>query len=362
MTSLDPTVGMVALVTTVATLPILLFALPAGALADILDRRLVLFGAQLLMFTASAVLAALAFAGAVTSTYLLALTFVVGTGQAIMAPAWQSSVGDIVPREDLPQAVALNVLGFNIARTVGPAIGGVLVTMAGSTLNFALNAFSYLAMLGVLLFWRPNKSHSRLAIDTVIAAMRDGIVYAMHCLPVRRVILRAMCFGFCSSIIVALMALVALDLLHKGPAVFGMLMGFMGAGAVTGATLLGSLRSRFDTEQIIRLAIVMTTAAMVMIGVSRWLPLTCAALFLVGSGMVMGLSTFNIAVQMSVPRWVSGRALALYQMFTFGGMSVGAWTWGHLGEWQGIGMTYIICAATLLATMLLGIPLPIREV
>jgi len=361
MTSLAPSPEMVALVTALSTLPILLFSLPAGALADILDRRLVLFGAQILMFGASVVLAALAFAGLVTPYLLLLLTFLVGCGQAIMAPAWQSTVGDLVPREEVPHAVGLNVMAFNIARTIGPAIGGVLVAMAGSEVNFALNAVSYLGLIAVLTVWRPERRKT-LAADSVLAAMRDGVTYTLHSMPVRRVIFRAMCFGFCSSIVVALMALVARDLLHQGATVFGLLMGCMGLGAVCGATMLGKLRGRFGTEGLIRLAVVVTSAALLTIGLSRALPLTCLALCVVGFGMVLGLSTFNVAVQMNVPRWVSGRALALYQMFTFGGMTVGAWFWGHVGERVGIGLTYPICAGVLFATLLLAWRLPVHEV
>lgn len=361
MTSLNQSPEMVALVTALSTLPILLFSLPAGALADILDRRLVLFGAQILMLVASGVLAVLAFAGLVTPGLLLLLTFIVGSGQAIMAPAWQSTVGDLVPREKVPHAVGLNTMAFNIARTVGPALGGVLVAMVGSKVNFALNAVSYLALIGVLLAWRPERREG-MAADSVLAAMRDGVTYTLHSTPVRRVILRAMCFGFCSSIVVALMALVARDLLHHGATVFGVLMGFMGMGAVAGAAQLGRMRHRFATEGLIRIAIVVTSAALLGIGFSRYLPLTCAALFVVGAGMVLGLSTFNVAVQMNVPRWVSGRALALYQMFTFGGMTLGAWFWGHVGERVGIGPTYLICAGVLFSTLLLAWRLPVEEV
>lgn len=361
MTSLAPSPEMVALVTALSTLPILLFSLPAGALADILDRRLVLLGAQILMLVASGVLAGLAFAGLVTPALLLLLTFLVGSGQAIMAPAWQSTVGDLVPREKVPHAVGLNTMGFNIARTVGPALGGVLVAALGSKVNFALNAVSYLALIAVLMNWRPER-RAAMDADSVFAAMRDGVTYTLHSAPVRRVILRAMCFGFCSSIVVALMALVARDLLHHGATVFGLLMGCMGMGAVTGAAQLGRLRNRFSSEVLIRMAIAVTSAALMGIGLSRFLPLTCLALFVVGAGMVLGLSTFNVSVQMNVPRWVSGRALALYQMFTFGGMTLGAWSWGHVGEQVGIGPTYMICSAVLVSTLLLAWRLPVEEV
>lgn len=360
MTALDPSPEMVALVTAVSTLPILLFSLPAGALADILGRRLVLLGAQTLMFTASAALAVVAFAGTVTPLLLLSLTFLIGSGQAIMAPAWQSTVGDLVPREEVPHAVGLNVMAFNIARTVGPAVGGVLVAAAGSEVNFALNALSYLALIAVLISWRPERRNGQTSVS-VLTAIGEGVRHATRSMPVRRVLLRAMCFGFCSAIVVALMALVARNLLDQGASVFGLLMGCMGAGAVTGAMLLGRLRQRLSSEGLIRAAIMTTSAALAAIGLSRLLPVTCLALFTVGGGMVLGLSTFNVAVQLSVPRWIAGRALALYQMFAFGGMTAGAWFWGRVADTAGLGATYVACAGTLLATLLLAWRLPIRE-
>lgn len=283
MTSLAPNAEMVALVTAVSTLPILLFSLPAGALADIVGRRLVLFAAQLLMFGASAMLAIAAYLGSVTPYLLLFLTFAVGTGAAIMAPAWQSAVGDLVPREELPMAVALNVMAFNIARTVGPAVGGVILAVAGAEYNFTINALSYLALIGVLIAWRPAKAAQIATAEAVLPAMRDGIRYAFHASSVRRVLVRAMCFGFCSSVVVSLMALVARDLLGEGAAIFGLLMGSMGIGAVIGAGLLGTCRRRFSTEVLLRGAILVTASALVAIGLSRTFPLTCAALFVVGA-------------------------------------------------------------------------------
>ena len=362
MTSLDPSADMVALVTAVSTLPILLFSLAAGAMADVIDRRLVLLGAQLLMFAASATLAAMAFLGLVTPDLLLLLTFLVGVGAAVMAPAWQSIVGELVPRHEVPAAVGLNIMAFNIARTVGPAAGGVIVALAGSQLNFTLNAVSYLALIAVLFGWRPVRKTSTIPAEAVLPAMRDGIFYAFHASQVRHVLLRAMGFGFCSSVVVSLMALVARDLLHEGAAIFGVLMGCMGLGAVLGAAGLTLMRRLCSAESLIRLSIVVTAAALLAIGLSRSFPLTGAALFVVGAGMVLGLSTFNVSIQMSVPRWVSGRALALYQTFAFGGMTAGAWFWGSLGERIGIGGVYMVSAATLLATLILAWLMPLREV
>jgi MFS family permease len=362
MTSLGQTAEMVALVTAVSTLPILLFSLPSGALSDVLERRLVLLGAQLLMFGASATLAILAYAGLITPYLLLVLTFLVGAGAAIMAPAWQSMLGEIVPREEVPLAVALNSMAFNIARTLGPAAGGLIVAFAGAQVNFTLNALSYLALIAILIAWRPAKQQRSAPAEAVLPAMRDGILYALHATAVRRVLVRAMCFGFCSSIVVSLMPLVARDLLGRGATIFGLLMGCMGIGAVIGAAALGILRRHYSTEALIRLSIMVTTSALLVIGLSRWTPLTCIALFVIGGGMVLGLSSFNISVQMSVPRWVSGRALALYQMFTFGGMTGGAWLWGYVGEILGIGDAYLISAFTLAATLLLAWWMPLREV
>jgi MFS family permease len=361
MTSMAASAEMIALVTAAATLPILLFSLPSGAIADLIDRRVVLFGAQLLMFFASATLALADFAGIVTPNLLLIATFVIGTGAAINAPAWQAVVGDLVPRAELPAAVGLNIMGFNIARTAGPAAGGLIVALAGAQINFLVNALSYLALIAVLLRWRPAPRVRLGPPETILGAIDGGLRYARYAPAMRRILLRAMCFGLCSSVVVALMALVARDLLGFGPRVFGLLLGFMGAGAVCGASLLSTLRRRFSSERLIRLSIVTTASALFVIGFSRQLEVTCTALFVVGGGMALGLSTFNVAVQLSVPRWVVGRSLATYQMATFGGMTLGAWGWGGLADAFGTNMAYETSALVLLSTLILAWRLPIRD-
>ena len=362
MTSLDPSPEMIALVTASATMPILLFALAAGAMADIIGRRKVLIAANILMFAASCLLAIAAYAGKVTPNLLLLLTFLVGTGTAIMAPSWQSLVNDLLPREQVPRGVALNVMAFNIARTVGPAIAGVVVALLGSKANFALNAISYLGMFAVLARWKPEQPKGKIAAVSVLTAMHDGVLYAFHTTPVRRVLVRASFFTFCSSIVIALVALVVKKLLGEGPEIFGLLLGFMGIGAIMMALQIGQLRDRFSVETLVRASIVMGAAGLAVMGLSRSLPLTCGAIFLIGASQVLGLSNFNVAVQVSVPHWVTARAIALYQTAIFGGFTLGAWCWGLIAEQTGVGPTYVISAIAMLAMIGLGFCMPIREI
>ena len=217
MISIAQSADMVALVQASIALPIMLLSLVAGALADNRDRRVVMLGAQCFMLVVSVVLAACASAGWITPWLLLLFTFLIGCGAAFSAPAWQASVGDMVPRTELPGAVALNSLGFNIARSVGPAIGGAIVAAAGAAAAFAVNAASYVALIVVLARWRPVRAAEILPRESLGVAMAAGIRYVSMSPAIRTVLLRSAIFGTGASGLLALMPLVAKDLLGGGP-------------------------------------------------------------------------------------------------------------------------------------------------
>src|SRR5690606_35549454 len=249
----------------------------------------------------------------------------IGCGSAFNAPAWQASVGDLVPRRELPGAIALNSLGFNIARSVGPAIGGAIVAAAGAAAAFVTNAASYVALLVVLARWRPLRPPALLPPESLGVAMAAGIRYVSMSPAIRIVLLRSAIFGAGASGLMALMPLIAKDRLGGGPLVYGLMLGAFGAGAVMGAIASSRLRQALSTEVIIRCACVAFAAAMIVAGVSTLLPVTMAGLLLAGAGWVSAFATFNVAVQLAAPRWVVARALALYQMAAFGGIAGGSW-------------------------------------
>lgn len=360
MVSIAASAEMVTLVQTSVTLPIMLLSLVAGALADNFDRRKLMLGAQVFMLVASAGLAACAWTGLITPWLLLAFTFLIGCGTAFNGPAWQASVGDMVPRPDLPCAVALNAAGFNIARSLGPALGGAIVAAAGAAAAFAINALSYIGLVAVLARWRPDVPPRRLPPERLGVAIGAGVRYVTMSPAIRVVLSRALLFGISASAIPALMPLIARDVIGGGPLTFGLLLGSFGAGAVGGALVSARLRARLSSESLVRLAGLGFAFAAGLAAISTILVATMALLVLAGIAWVLALSTFNVTVQLHSPRWVVARALALYQMSAFGGMAIGSWLWGRTVESGSIEIALFGGAAVQGVCLLLGLvrPLP----
>ena len=355
MTSLSDSPDMVALVQASTTLPVMMFSLAAGALADNYDRRRILLTAQGFMLCVSVALAVFAWYGLLSPWLLLGFTFLIGCGNALNNPAWQSSVGDMVPRRDVPAAVTLNSVAFNIARSVGPAIGGAIVAAAGAVAAFVVNAFSYIGLLVVLARWEPPRVERLLPRETLLIAMGAGIRYVAMSPNIRSVILRAFAFGFGGIVALALLPLIARDLIKGGPLVFGVLLGAFGAGAVVGAFLSARLRRMLTTEALVRATFAAYATSAAIIGISTAMWLTMLALAVAGACWVLALSTFNATVQLSAPRWVVGRALSLYQMATFGGMSAGSWAWGYATLHLGPAQALLLSALALLAGGAIGL-------
>jgi hypothetical protein len=267
----------------------------------------------------------------------------------------------MVPRSALPAAVALNAMGFNIARSLGPALGGVIVAAAGAAAAFLVNALSYVGLLAVLARWRPELPPRRLPPEPLLQAMGAGVRYVAMSPGIRAVLLRALLFGLAAAAVPALMPVVARDLVGGGPLSYGLLLGAFGLGAVGGALGTRAVRSRLETEQIVRVATLMVAVGAAVTGISRLMPLSIVALAVAGAGWVLALSTFNVSVQLSAPRWVVGRALALYQMAAFGGLAAGAWGFGTLAEAQGVAVALHWAAATHLLGFAAGFVRPLPE-
>jgi MFS family permease len=350
--------SMVALVQAAITLPIMFLSLPAGALADTVDRRKMLLYAQGFMLAMSVGLAVCAALGLITPWLLLFFTFMIGCGGAMNAPAWQASVGDMVPRRDLAGAIALNSMGFNVARSVGPAIGGVIVAAAGAAAAIFVNTFSYFGILLVLARWKPERRIETLPRETLWSAMGAGLRYGAMSAALKVIMIRSLVFGAAGSAVLALMPLVARDGLGGGPQIYGLLLGGFGVGAVGGGLAVTRLRRLIDNETIVRAACIAFGSAAILLGFSSWIALSMAALALTGAAWVLGLSTFNVTVQMSAPRWVVARALALYQLAAFGGMALGSWLWGLAAEQRGL--AFAMCGAGLLQLLCATIGLRYR--
>ncbi len=360
MTAIDGRADMVALVQSSTSLPIMLFSLLAGAFADVFDRKAVMLWAQGAMFVCSVGLALVAFAGALTPWLLLGFTFLIGCGRAMYGPAWQSSVGEQVPRADLPAAIALNSLGFNLARSVGPAIGGVLVATLGVSAAFLVNALSYLGLMGVVSGWKRAPDDRALPPERIGEAMAAGVRYVRLSPLIRVVLLRSLLFGVTGSAIWALLPLVSRDVLRGDAGIYGLLFGALGVGAVVGALVATPIRRALSNEAAVNYATLAFALGLAGTALSTTAWLSIPALVVAGTGWVLALSSFNVIVQVSSPRWVVGRTLAVYQMVTFGGMALGSWLWGHAAGSFGVPMALGACAAAMMLGPLAGLwrPLP----
>ncbi|WP_026621834.1 MFS family permease [Ensifer sp. WSM1721] len=361
MTSISQSVNMVALVQASTSLPIMLFSVVSGALADNFDRRRIMLVAQGFMLLVSAVLTIFAYFGLVTPWLLLTFTFLLGCGTALNNPSWQASVGDMVPRDDLPAAVALNSMGFNITRSVGPAIGGAIVAAAGAAAAFAANALSYFAILFALFRWRPSVPERRLPRETLGRAVSAGLRYVAMSPNIGKVLLRGFAFGVSASAILALLPLVARDLVGGGPLTYGIMLGAFGLGAIGGALLSARLREFLTSEVIVRYAFAGFALSALVTAISSEAWLTSLVLTVSGACWVLALSLFNTTVQLSTPRWVVGRALSLYQTTTFGGIAGGSWLWGVTAEQYGAANALIGSCLLMLAGAAIGLRFALPE-
>lgn len=346
MTSLAPSPAMVSLVQAASTLPVFLLALPAGALADIIDRRVYLIGAQIWVTAMALLLALLTGAGVLGAWGLLVLTFAIGAGQAMNFPGWAATTPELVPREDLVQAIALNGVGFNLSRAVGPALGGFVIGLAGIQAAFLLAAASFGSLIVGMLFWRREVRRSALPPEHFLGAVRAGVRFVAASPPMRATILRACVFFFFSAAIWALLPLLVRQGLGLGPEAFGLFLTAMGAGAVAAGLLLPSLRARLPTRgaTVLAFSLVGCVALALLALVPHWLA-AVLGMALFGVAWIGAASTLQAAAQMAAPAWVRARAIAIYQLSFFGALTLGAVIWGWAGDALGTRAALGVAAA-----------------
>jgi MFS family permease len=338
MTSLTASPLLIALMQTAASLPVLLLGLLAGATADIFDRRKLLIFWQAWMLGSVGILAILTFFGHISPWALLAFTFLLNIGSAMNNPAWQAIVPELVPRELIPDTVSLNAASNNLARAVGPALGGLMVagfqrvhTGAGSV--FALNALSFAGVIWVLVNWkRIPLFKSTLPSERIAGSIRSGLRYVRYAPDLQASLVRAFVFTFFISAIWSLLAVVARRDLKQGPLGYGILNGSLGLGAVVGATILHRVRQRFTADQILATASLYNVIVLLILAFVRSPPLIIATLIFSGLAWTSTMSTINVSVQLAVPAWVQARALGTYMMVFQGGMALGSILWGYIAE------------------------------
>jgi len=335
---------MVALVQSATTVPVVLLALVAGTLADIVDRRRYLLFTQGWMLLVAATLATLTALGMLTPPLLVLLTFAMGCGAAMAMPAQAAIVSELVPRPMLASAVALNSIGINIARSLGPAIGGLIVAQLGAGWAFGLNALSFAAMLWVLFNWRPDAQASALPPEGFGAGLRAGVRYALRAGRLQAVLIKSAGFFFFASAVTALLPLVVRSELHGGAGTYGLLLGCIGIGAVSGALVLPSLRARLDRDLLVLLATLACALSLFGLAWLRHMALLPLAMLVNGFAWITVLSSLQIAAQTAVPAWVRARALSLYIMVFSLGMAAGGLSWGSIAQRTSIPLALTLAA------------------
>ena len=353
----------VALVQATTTLPVMVFALFSGAVADSYNRRTVMLAAQAFMFVVGCILVLVTWMDWINAWSLLALTFLIGCGVAFNNPAWQASVRDFVGMDLLPRAVLLNGVGFTVTRSVAPAMGRIIVATFGAVAAFAINALSYLGVLWAIWSWAgppPQASRQR---ESLGSAIRAGVRYVQMSPHLRRLYVRGAVFGTGAIAMMALMPLIARDLLAGDSLTFGLLLGAFGAGAVVSGLSSERMAQKYSSEQMIRLSFLALMAAISVASISPWVWLSMLATALSGWAWVLALALLNTTVQLSTPRWVVGRAMAFYQMFTFGGMAFGSWVWGVAVDSYSLPAAMQLSTVALAVGLLMGLvwPMPSRR-
>ena len=345
MTTLAPEPLMVALVQAATSLPIFMFALPAGALADLIDRRRLLLALQVCAGLLAALLAVIVASGAISPVLLLLFTFLLGTTAALGAPAWQAMTPDLVPKPLLAQAVALNGVGINIARAIGPALGGLVITALGIVWPFVFNAVSFLAVIAALVLWRREaRPRSALPAERFVAAMRAGLRYARSSPPLRATLVRSAGFFLFGSALWALLPLIARGPLAGGPGLYGLLLAGVGVGAVAGALLLPPLKAKLGADRMVALGTGALALVMAALALFPMVPVALPACLVAGGAWIAVLSSLNVSAQMALPAWVRSRGLAVNLAVFFGAMTAGSILWGALAGRFGLLTTLLIAA------------------
>jgi MFS family permease len=345
---------LVALVQTAMMLPMLLFAVPAGVLADALDRRRMLIVVQWFQAATGAVLTVLTFAGQMTPALLLTLTFVLGCGGAMTIPTYQALIPDLVPRAQLTAASALGAISMNLARAVGPAAAGVLIAQVGPGAVFALNTATFVAFAAVLMLWRRRPTDDAGEPEPFVAALRAAGRFVRHSAAMRRFLLRVALFILPGVALWALLPLVASQRLGMGSGGYGLLLAALGVGAVGGAFLLPGLQARVSDNRLLAIASTVYAAALAVVALVPNATVVTVALIPAGTAWMAVLANVNAIVQMFLPRWVRARGLGAYQVVFFGGQALGALAWGLVAEQIGLVNTFLaaavltaLCTATL---------------
>ncbi len=347
MTTLNSSPAVVSLVQAATTLPVFLFALYAGTLADRLDKRKLLIAVNVVLLALISVLTVLVHFELVTPLLLILFTLAIGTGTAFMAPAWQAIVPSLVPREALQPAIALNSMGINISRAIGPALAGVLIASVSLSAPFAINALSHVVIIAALLIWKYD-SATKMTSQPVLSAMLTGLRHVAFNGPLKATLLRSFAFFIFASAYWALLPLVVQGIEGGDARLYGILLTLIGTGAVAGALLLPTFRGKLDASAMATTGAVGTSIAMAILGTAATPLVACIAALLGGFSWIAVLTTFNVSAQTALPNWVRARGLAINLMVFFGSMAFGSALWGQVASFTSTSAALLVSAAGLL--------------
>jgi MFS family permease len=353
MTTLTAAPMMVALVQTMNSAPIMLLALPAGALADIVNRRRYLLATQSWMFFGALGLALCTWQGLTTDWLLIGFTFLLGCGTAMSLPAWAAVTPELVPKNELHAAITLNGLGINVSRAIGPAVAGLLVSAYGPASVFILNAVSFLGVIAVLAAWKRNSGEGGLPAERLLGAMRSGVRYARYSALLPAILARGAAFFLFASALWALLPVLVSTRLHAGASAYGLLMAHIGLGAVLTAAVLPKIRTRIRPDALVRWASLAYAAVLLVLVTQTNLLYLCPVMLIVGAAWIGAMSSLQVAAQTSLPDWVRARGLSVFMMVFMGSMAGGSLLWGYLAGHYGIETSLEAAAGGLLLGLLL---------
>ncbi|HEV2677000.1 MAG TPA: MFS transporter [Aliidongia sp.] len=354
MTSIAPTVDFVAWVQAATSLPPLFFTLLGGVLADRVDQRLVFLAAQIIVLAVALALSGLQYLGLMTPWLLLGLTFALDSGSALRYPAYQTTIGEILPREQIPSALVLSSIGWNIARATGPALGGIIITFWGVPAAFAVNAVLNIYIILVLVRWRRRaKIVKEKRTASIASEIRGGFSYVLSAPAIRAAMLRCFVFTLFASALWSLLPLVAKNLVGGGPSTYGVMLGALGGGALVGASIIGWMRHSLGLRRLFAISTACFAVATAVLAFAASLWVLVPLLALGGLGWMIAMSTFNVVVQMAAHETYKGRAISVYYVALFGGLALGSWIWGHVAEQIDVRAGLAAAACGLVASLLL---------
>ena len=362
MTTLSASPLLIALVQTATTLPVFLLAAPSGAIADMVDRRKLLLVTQGWMLAAATVLGVATIAGRTGPETLLLLTFALGLGSTVNAPAWQATVPQLVPKEQLAAAVALNSMQFNIARAIGPALGGLVISVWNPGIAFLLNAASFLGVLFVLWAWKGEPQRNAGQGESIAAAMWAGLRYVRFSPELHSVLARTVVFVLGASALWALLPVVAKHEIGSSSTGYGILLGCLGAGSVIGATLFARLRGTYHADAMVMAGTMLYAAATFGLGYLNNFGMLAIAMVGGGLAWMSVMATFNVSAQIALPGWVRARALSFYLLAFQGAMAIGSWMWGEIAAWTGTRFALLLAALLLAAGLITAVSFRLRDV